>query len=126
MSARTTILGGLILLLTVACGTAGAGGSGLNANLITRAQIDEEGPANAYEIVQALRPTWLEKRGVTSFYDEGDIRVYLDGSSLGGIDALRGIHSDNIESIEFLDERRASYRFGPGHEHGVIHVITKS
>jgi hypothetical protein len=125
MSVRVATIGGLILLLSVGCGTAGSGGPGLNANLITRAQIDEEGPSNAYLIVQAVRPLWLEKRGSTSFYEEGEIRVYLDGSSLGGIDSLRGIHSDNIESMEFLDERRASYRFGPGHEHGVIHVITR-
>lgn len=125
MSARTTILAGLFLLMAAACGTGGSGGSGLNANLITRDQIDEEGPSNAYVIVQALRPIWLEKRGATSFHNEGEIRVYMDGSSLGNIESLRGIHSDNIESISFLDERRASYRFGPGHEHGVIHVITK-
>jgi len=125
MSARTSIISGLALLVSVACGTAGSGGSGLDANLITREQIDEEGPGSAYDIVQALRPLWLEKRGPTSFQNEGEIRVYMDGSSLGGLDALRGIHSDNIESIAFLDERRASLRFGPGHEHGVIHVIIK-
>jgi hypothetical protein len=119
------ILGGLVFLMSVGCGSTGSRGSGLDADLITREQIDEEGPASAFEVVQALRPLWLEKRGATSFFDEGEIRVYLDGSSLGGIDSLRGIHSDNIESMSFLDERRASYRFGPGHEHGVIHVITK-
>lgn len=125
MSVRNMILGGLVFLMSVGCGTTGSGGSGLDANLVTREEIDEEGPANAYQIVQALRPLWLEKRGATSFYNEGEIRVYLDGSSLGGLESLRGIHSDNIESITFLDERRASLRFGPGHEHGVIHVITK-
>jgi len=126
MSVRGITIGGMVLLASVACGTSGPGGTRINADVIDRAQIDQEGPSNAYLIVQALRPTWLEKRGATSFYNEGEIRVYLDGTSLGGIEALRGIHSDNIESISFLDERRASLRFGPGHEHGVIHVITRT
>ncbi len=125
MSVRSMILGGLFFFISAGCGTTGSRGSGLEANLITREQIDQEGPANAYDIVQALRPLWLEKRGATSFYNEGEIRVYLDGTSFGGIESLRGIHSDNIESITYLDERLASHRFGPGHEHGVIHVITK-
>ncbi|MBT8395988.1 MAG: hypothetical protein HKO65_19715 [Gemmatimonadetes bacterium] len=125
MQVRKTTLAVLILLMTLACGSAASGGSGLDANLIAREQIDEVGPSNAYNIIEALRPTWLQKRGPTSFYNEGEVRVYLDNSSLGGIEALRGIHSDNIESISFLDERRASFRFGPNHEQGVILVLTR-
>jgi hypothetical protein len=125
MSIRGITFCVLVLLTSLACGTGGSGGSGLDANLISRAQIEEHGPSNAYNIVEALRPMWLVKRGPTSFENEGGVRVYLDNSSLGGIEDLRGIHSDNIESISFLDERRASYRFGPNHEQGVILVMTR-
>jgi len=107
------------------CGTASGGGPTIDANLLSLEQISEEGPSNAYNIIQALRPTWFQKRGPTSFENEGEIRVYLDGTSLGGLEALRGIHSDNIQSMEFLDERKASFRFGPGHEQGVILVTLK-
>ena len=113
-------------LLSTGCGTVATGGLSTDRNLLLREQIAELGPSNAYDIVQALRPVWLQKRGSTSFYQEGEIRVYLDGTSIGGIEVLRGIHSDNIESIRFLDERQASYRYGSGHEHGVILVTTKS
>ena len=125
MSFRGAVLSVSLFLLCSGCGTAGSGGNRLDANLISRAQIDEEGPSDAYVIVQAIRPLWLEKRGSTSFENEGEIRVYLDDTSLGGIESLRGIHSDNIETISFLDERRASFRYGPGHEHGVILVVTR-
>ena len=125
MPGRKCILSVLLLIMTVACGSSGSGGSGIDANLIAREEIDEQGPTNAYNIIEALRPVWLQKRGPTSFYNEGEIRVYLDNSSLGGIETLRGLHTDNIESISFLDERRASYRFGPNHEQGVILIMTR-
>lgn len=115
-----------VLLLASGCGTGGAGGGGVNANFIDRAEIDEYGPASTFDLVQALRPLWLQKRGATSFYDEGDIQVYLDGTGIGGTEALRGIHTDNVENLRFLDERQASYRYGPGHEHGVILVTSRS
>jgi hypothetical protein len=125
MAVRTLAFLGLCIL-TGACSTAGSGGSRLNANLITREQIAElTGVSDAYTVIEDLRPTWLQKRGNTSFRQEGEIRVYMDGVSVGGLDDLRNIHPDNIESIEFLDERRASFRFGPGHEHGVILVTTR-
>ncbi len=114
-----------LILIVAGCGPAGAGGPSINSNLLSREEIAEAGPSNAHDIIQALRPTWLRKRGQTSFLQEGEIGVYQDGTGIGGIDVLRGIHSDNIESIRFLDERQASYRFGPGHEHGVILVTTR-
>jgi hypothetical protein len=113
------------LLLIASCGPAGTGGSGIDANLLTREEIGEQGPSNAYNVIQALRPNWLQKRGQASFTQEGEIQVYLDGTGIGGIETLRGIHTDNVESIRFLDARQAMYRFGVGHEHGAILVATR-
>jgi hypothetical protein len=125
MAVRTFFSTVALAALALGCGGGAGTGSRVDANLISLEQIQEEGPTNAYNLIQALRPTWLTKRGPTSFYNEGEVRVYLDGTSLGGIDTLRGIHTDNVQSIQFLDERRASYRFGPGHEQGVILVTLK-
>jgi len=116
-------MGSLLLAAACAAGTSGSGG--LGANVILREQIEEHGPSDVYDLVRALRPTWLQKRGNTSFYDEGGIRVYLDGTGLGGINDLRNLHSDNVESVRFLDARQANLRFGSGHEHGVILVLTR-
>ncbi len=118
------LIAGLFLVLT-GCASRSTGGPRLNANLITRADIEETGPSNAFNIIQALRSNWLVKRGRTSFVQEGEIRVYVDGSGPNSLDILRTIHSDNIESIRFMDERQATYRFGSGHEHGAILVTLR-
>ena len=121
--AKTCATGLLLALAGCAHGT--AGGPRVDADLLTQADIEAMGASNAYDVIQALRPFWLQKRGSTSFRQEGEIRVYQDGTHIGGIESLRGIHSDNIESIRFLDERQANFRFGPGHEHGAILVAMK-
>jgi hypothetical protein len=93
---------------------------------ITQAEIAQEASSDAYQLIQKLRPIWLQKRGSTSFVQEGDIAVYLDGVHVGERDALRSIRTDDIESIQFLDAGRATFRFGAGHEHGAIVVTTKT
>ncbi len=125
MPTRALVLTVGLLLVLTACASRSAAGPRLNANLLTRADIEETGPSNAFNIIQALRSNWLVKRGRTSFVQEGEIRVYVDGSGPNSLDILRTIHSDNIESIRFMDERQATYRFGSGHEHGAILVTLR-
>ena len=124
MRRRAIVLIAGLLLVLAGCASRSDGGPRLNANLITRADIDEMGPSNAYNIIQALRSNWLRKRGSTSFRQEGEIWVYVDGTGPSSLDILHGIHSDNIEEMRFLAERQATFRFGSGHEHGVI-VVTR-
>lgn len=82
--------------------------------------------ADAFELVQSLRPLWLNKRGpqtdvrLPAAPKEGDVVVYLDRARLGGRDALREIAAASLVSIEFLDAAKASYRFGRGHPYGAI------
>ncbi len=125
MPTRALVLTVGLLLVLASCASRSTGGPRLNAYLITRADIEEMGPSNAFNIVQALRSNWLRKRGSTSFVQEGEIWVYVDGSGPSSLDILHGIHSDNIESLRFLDERQATYRFGSGHEHGAILVTMR-
>jgi hypothetical protein len=106
-----------------ACAGHSPGSPRPNATVITQAEIVDAGSSDAYLLVQKLRPVWLQKRGSTSFSQEGDIVVYLDATSLGGRETLRNITTDEIESIQFLDARRATLRFGSGHVNGAI-VIT--
>jgi len=96
-----------------------------NPSLITRDEVVEAGISDAFQLVQKLRPAWLQKRGSTSFTQEGDVRVYLDGTHVGDREALRGIMTIDIESIEYLDAGRATFRFGAGNEHGAILVTTR-
>ena len=126
MSIRTAMVLAVCLFPVMACASASSREGGLDANIITREQIqDLTGVSNAYTVIEDLRPIWLRKRGSTSFLQEGQIRVYQDGVSLGGVENLRNIHPDNIEYIEFLDARQANFRYGSGHEHGAIMVNTR-
>ncbi|MBT8397625.1 MAG: hypothetical protein HKO65_01875 [Gemmatimonadetes bacterium] len=122
---RRPILAILAFMALVACGTGQPGSPGVDRNQITRAEIDEAGPSNLYNLVQNLRPTWLQIRGARAASGGQGIPVYLDGSRVGEEDSLRGIHSDNVESLQFLSSQRASARLGMGHMNGAILVISR-
>jgi hypothetical protein len=112
-------------LVVVACAGYSTGSSRSNSNLITQAEIAEAGTSDAYQLVQRLRPVWLQTRGATSFTQGGDVAVYMDGTKVGEREALRSIRTDDIESIEFLDAGKAQLRFGVGHENGAILVTMR-
>ena len=93
-------------------------------NVITADEIRRGSPGTALDVVRALRPSWLVKRGPQSVSYEADIVVYLGRARMGGITALNELASGNITSIEFLTPAAANYRFGAGHPHGAIVVST--
>lgn len=113
-------------------------------NIITRAEIEDAGVTNAYDLVTNLRHDWLITRGTNSWAesDRGEatvvgrqivmdveegreqIIVYLDDIRLGGVEEMRDISVDMLMAVEFIDGRRATYRYGSGHAHGVILLST--
>lgn len=107
------------------CATGTSTGTSLNADRISREEIEQAGPSNAYDLIRKLRPVWLRWRGSTSFTQETDVKVYLDGTPMGEREALRTIDTADIESIEYLDARRATNRYGAGHVQGAILIRTR-
>lgn len=95
--------------------------------VIDGAQIRDESLSNALEAVRFFHPEWLVLRGQEAIYDPAAdaIRVYLDNAQLGGVENLAGINTVIIESIRFYDGRQAVARWGTGHAHGVIQVISR-
>lgn len=84
------------------------------------------GYPDAFTTVQSLRPQWLQRRGSTSLRGgEVQIKVYLDGTLLGGPENLRQITTRSISSIRYLDGLQASERFGFDHGQGAIVVSTR-
>lgn len=125
MSSRAQRAAALVLALALgACAAKAPGSPRPNPNLITRAEIEQEGPSSAYDLVQKLRPTWLLERN-RSFSQATQVVVYLDGTRLGGPDELRNLSTTDLEKLEYLDERRATARFGAGHVNGAILVTTR-
>jgi hypothetical protein len=87
--------------------------------------METAGYGDAFSVVQALRPRWLWTRGSTSINQEESVKVYLDGSLMGGPEYLRQIPVRSISSIRFMDGLEATNRWGLDHGLGAILVSTR-
>jgi hypothetical protein len=108
--------------------------------LILRDELEASSASNVFEAVQSLRPNWLVIRGVHNFTETGalsggersltstpgapQIRTYLDWATLGEVEHLRQLPLLDVQSIQFLTPAQAALRFGAGHTHGAIVVLT--
>jgi hypothetical protein len=94
-------------------------------NVIERSEIEGSQYGNAYLLVQALRPQWLEVRPVAITSQQGK-RVYLDNVLLGDVTALRQITIPSIASIHYYDAPAATQRWGTGHAAGAIQIRSRT
>lgn len=94
--------------------------------LILAEEMERTGVTNAHEAVRLLRPQWLIERGahVIGESSEETIQVYLDGNHLGGISTLTHVSAPIVHSIQFLNSGQATVRWGAGHSHGAILVVS--
>lgn len=140
---------GLAVGLAIPVGRAGAAdGSGETAeqperNVLATADLRAAKASTMYQLIRSERPEWLRTRGTGSFREtargsasgEGfdnltvqkgipTIRVYLDDSLLGGVEALRLVDPASLGEARFLEPAPATHRFGAGHVHGAILLIT--
>ncbi|HEX9755762.1 MAG TPA: hypothetical protein VGA42_08635 [Gemmatimonadales bacterium] len=115
--------------------TPDAAAQGRDRNKITAEEIAEKPQLkNAYELIRNLRPQFLRVRisGDASItqrdpYGSGKVEpaVYLDDTRIPtGVDELRNIASSEILEIRHMRGADALARYGTGHEHGAIFVIT--
>ena len=78
-----------------------------------------------FEALHALRPAWFRRNPTTLRPEaEGDVVVYVDQSRLGGPETLRTVQVNAAVVIRHYSASEAEARFGPGHLHGAIQVIT--
>jgi hypothetical protein len=94
-------------------------------SVILRQEIQELSAENALDVIEQLRPEWLNARPPSRLgeLDEVTVPVYLDDFRYGEIQSLRQIHVHDIESIRFIPASVATARWGVGHAAGVIQVI---
>lgn len=96
--------------------------------VILRDELRKTAYTNAFDAVSQLRQSWLTAARQRSSTEReaagaaGVIVVYLDGTRLGGLDALRQLPLGDVEAIEYLDAREATNRYGTGHPAGAITV----
>jgi hypothetical protein len=93
-------------------------------DVITAEEIERTTAENVLVLVHSRRPSWLRGRGNTSILAEGELIAYLDGTRLGGADELRLVTTDGIAMVRYYDPSSATIRFGTGHQHGVIQVVS--
>ena len=119
----------LVLGAAVACAssTQGPRSSGRrDARILGAEEIRTSSASNLYDVIRSQRPEWLIKRGQTSINLEGDIIVYVDNVALGGPESLKSIDVLSVQSARFLNASEAQMRYGVGHMHGAIVVITRT
>jgi hypothetical protein len=115
----------VLLLAGCAAGPARQPASVTDRNLLTAEEMRAAGHTDAFRAVQSMRPQWLRIRGPTSLTQpEVIIKVYLDGSLMGGTEQLQRITISSISSIRFLDANEATQRYGFDHVNGAILVST--
>lgn len=116
----------LVAGFATACATSGSSGS-RNRNLISIEEIGASQTATAYDLIRQLRPHFLRASGPTSINlpsGPETIVVYLDGTRMGGPEALQSIPTTDVKAVQFLNASQATTRFGTGHPHGAIVVTT--
>jgi hypothetical protein len=97
-----------------------------DARILGAEEIRTSSASNLYDVIRSQRPEWLIKRGQTSINLEGDIVVYVDNVALGGPESLKSIDVQSVQSARFLNASEAQMRYGVGHMHGAIVVITRT
>ena len=118
----------LVVFATAACASSqGSRTTGRrDARLLAAEEIRTSSASNLYDVIRSYRPEWLIKRGQTSINLEGDIVVYMDNVALGGPESLKSIDAQSVQSVRFLNASEAQMRYGNGHMHGAIVVVTRT
>jgi hypothetical protein len=109
---------------------------------ITQEEILQSGvTTNVYDLIYTLRRNWLNVRGIDTFSEaprtvqtasgeevtipgEPQLIVYLDNAKLGTLSTLKDLAVPGVVEIRYYDGPQATYRWGAGHSHGAIQVLT--
>jgi hypothetical protein len=120
-------------MVMASCASAPSDGSRIarNPTLISFEEIQASTATNLYDLITASRPAWFRQRtgsstaGNASAVDADDgIKVYFNQSRQGGVAELRQMDLAGVTSITFLDAAAATQRWGTGHTHGAVLVLT--
>lgn len=124
----------LLLLLGGAmggCATGAAGGSpGGDPDRISETEIQsarQDGVANVAELIERLRPRWLQAARIQSFNTPTGIIVYDGESLLGDPEVLSTLPLENIREVRWLTPAQAGTLPGAGgmHVQGAIVIVRR-
>jgi hypothetical protein len=134
MQSSGKIVAIVMMSLAAACASSGSAAPGTkNQNLISSDEITQSSAANAYDLIQRLRPNYLRTRGAvhgtpngsTNKIEPVDLVVYLNENRLGNSDQLRQISTSEIREIRYFNASEATTKWGTGHSAGAIQVVSR-
>jgi hypothetical protein len=120
---HSPILGLLVVMIAAAACASTDGRARTDPNVITLEEIQELNVANLFEVVQQLRPRWLEARAARTTHGTVSIVVYDGQSRLGDVQVLRQLPVDMAYRMRYLDGAQATSTLpgiGSGHVAGAI------
>jgi hypothetical protein len=102
-----------VVFAAAGCATTGAGSVG-DPNALAQEDFARSDARNAYELIEHLRPRWLQQRFDRSLRLPTSILVYQNNVRLGGLDVLRDISVQGIHSIRYVGSAEAGRLPGAG------------
>jgi hypothetical protein len=104
------LLTALSVVLLGGCASTGTGKGGSDPYLLTREEImSVEGITNLYDVVQRLRPRWLQVRASDrSFGMSTQIGVFENQTYLGDVETLRQLQPGMAYQLKYMDGTTAS------------------
>lgn len=96
---------GLSLLWAPACAS-GPGTVG-DQYTLTADQIQQSDARNALELIEHMRPRWLNQRFNRSLRLDTQILVYYNGTRVGGLEVLRDIQLQGVQLIRYVGSAEA-------------------
>ncbi len=123
------LLGAMLLAAQlVGCASTPSGREAGDRYRLTRAEIESVDVSTLYEVVQRLRPRWLEVRAPRGMHVETEIVVVLDRTLLGRAHELRGLGVEIAAWLEYVPGTQAQSRLpmlAGRHVEGAIVVHTR-
>lgn len=95
-------------VLLTACASTGSEGPRRNYDVITTEEIEAANVSNLYQLVERLRPRWLDVRSQRSYNTSTEIVVFQGQTYLGGPAILREMGADGAHTLRYIDGATAS------------------
>ncbi len=120
-----------VILIMIIIGLASCSGAGrpdyrsatYDRNFIYEEEILKYPNYSVYELIRAVRPRWVNKRGTKSMEEWANYPiVYVNGLREGSIEQLHFVSSQSVTEIQFLNAGDATIRYGVDHPSGAILV----
>jgi hypothetical protein len=120
-----------LALLSGCAGATAGGGRDYDPDLITREEIQASPATSLWDVINELRPRWLQVIEDASFSGGGSsILVYRDNVQLPGPEALRTMTPEMAVELRWLDRMEAASMLSragaSGQIAGAIVIVTRT